>query len=171
MFIKTVLKKLLAPIRWASSIYFNFRYLPFKQAIKLPIFLRKPRFLRLKGKIIIDCPKEQIKFMMIRLGSRSPEEPDLGIRLSIYGTIIFKGNCCIGCNSCLNVGEKGILIFGNNFGNSQGLVLNCFHRIEFKENVLVGFGTLIMDSDMHAMQKVAATSGGGCPRITVFEWG
>lgn len=36
-----------------SSIYFNFHYLPFKQAMRLPIWLYKPHFLALKGKIII----------------------------------------------------------------------------------------------------------------------
>lgn len=36
------------------TIYFNFHYLPFKQAVKLPILLYKPHFLNLKGKIIIS---------------------------------------------------------------------------------------------------------------------
>ena len=26
------------------SIYFNFKYLPFRQAVKLPVFLYRPRF-------------------------------------------------------------------------------------------------------------------------------
>ena len=43
------------------TIYFNCHYLPFKQAIFLPIYLRKPKLLTLKGKVIIqvggDCPK------------------------------------------------------------------------------------------------------------------
>ena len=42
----------------ASSIYFNFHYLPIKQAIKLPIILYKPKLLSCKGKIII---KPQIR--------------------------------------------------------------------------------------------------------------
>lgn len=31
------------------SIYFNFHYLPFRQAVKLPILLYKPKLLKLKG--------------------------------------------------------------------------------------------------------------------------
>lgn len=42
------------------SLYFNFHYLPFKQAIKLPILLYKPDLLSTKGKIILDC--NDIKF-------------------------------------------------------------------------------------------------------------
>ena len=36
------------------TIYFNFHYLPIKQAILLPVFLRKPKLLTLKGKVIIQ---------------------------------------------------------------------------------------------------------------------
>lgn len=36
------------------TIYFNFHYLPFKQAILLPVFFRKPQLLTLKGKVIIQ---------------------------------------------------------------------------------------------------------------------
>lgn len=36
------------------TLYFNFHYLPFGQAIKLPIFLYKPRLLRCDGKITIS---------------------------------------------------------------------------------------------------------------------
>lgn len=35
------------------TIYFNFHYLPFKQAIKLPIFLYKPHLKLMKGTITI----------------------------------------------------------------------------------------------------------------------
>lgn len=36
------------------TIYFNFHYLPFKQAIKLPILLCKPTLLRCEGQVIIN---------------------------------------------------------------------------------------------------------------------
>lgn len=38
------------------SIYFNFHYLPFGQAIHLPILLYKPRILKSKGHVKIECP-------------------------------------------------------------------------------------------------------------------
>lgn len=48
------------------SLYFNFHYLPVKQAIKMPIILYSPHFWALKGKVAIDAP--QVRFGMIRLG-------------------------------------------------------------------------------------------------------
>ena len=37
------------------TIYFNFHYLPFNQAIKLPILLYKPKFYDLKGTVEINA--------------------------------------------------------------------------------------------------------------------
>ena len=48
-----------------TTIWFNFHYLPFKQAIKLPILLYKPKIIASKGSIII---KGEIKPFMIKLG-------------------------------------------------------------------------------------------------------
>ena len=50
-----------------TTIYFNFKYLPFKQAIKLPIFLFNPSLkLGRQSKIIIQ--NKQISTGMIQLG-------------------------------------------------------------------------------------------------------
>lgn len=48
-------KKIVVLIRSIlPSIYFNFHYLPFGQAIKLPILLYKPSFQKCKGRVIIE---------------------------------------------------------------------------------------------------------------------
>jgi len=44
---KWVLRSLL------PTIYFNFHYLPFRQAVKLPIFLYKPDLKLMKGTVTI----------------------------------------------------------------------------------------------------------------------
>lgn len=36
-----------------STIYFNFHYLPFRQAVHLPIILYKPHLVKLKGNVNI----------------------------------------------------------------------------------------------------------------------
>lgn len=73
------------------TIYFNFHYLPFKQAIFLPIYLRKPKLLTLKGKVIIQAGGGKIKPGMIRLGVFGVSiYPSRGIMIENRGTIIFK---------------------------------------------------------------------------------
>lgn len=57
---------------WIAILYFNFKKLPFKQAIKLPFdFYYKVRFKNLKGKIIIK--NENIHRGMIKIGGRGSE--------------------------------------------------------------------------------------------------
>lgn len=75
------------------SVFFNFHYLPFHEAVKLPILLYKPKLLKLKGTIKIK-QEDKIGFGMIRLGF--PEVslyPNTGIVFENYGgTIVFKDN-------------------------------------------------------------------------------
>lgn len=72
------------------SVFFNFHYLPFREAVKLPILLYKPKLLKLKGTIKIK-QEDKIGFGMIRLGF--PEVslyPNTGIVFENYGgTLLF----------------------------------------------------------------------------------
>ena len=94
-----------------QTIYFNFHYLPFKQAIYLPILLYKPHFLKLKGKVQIESDK--IKFGMIRMGFRTCGiYPNTGISWENHGgSILFKGSFKIGNDSYLVFGEKTKVVF------------------------------------------------------------
>lgn len=72
------------------SLYFNFHYLPIKQAIKLPIILYKPKLLKCKGKIQI---LGNVKTGMIQLGKYTVSlYPNSGIVFENHGgSIIFNG--------------------------------------------------------------------------------
>lgn len=137
-----------------QSIYFNFHYLPFKQAIKLPIILYKPHFIKLKGKIIISSPT--ITTGMIQLGKRIvPIYPNSGIIFENNGgTIEFKGACTIGNNSAISIGEKAKLEIGNKLVASTTLKIISFHQIIFGEKVRIGWECVFMDTDFHTMKKI-----------------
>jgi hypothetical protein len=50
-----------------KTVYFNFRYLPFKQAIKIPVFIARGTLLyKTKGRVIIRAKK--VEPAMIRIG-------------------------------------------------------------------------------------------------------
>lgn len=133
------------------SIYFNFHYLPFKQAVRLPILVYKPKFIKLRGKVIIDSPV--IKTGMIQLGTFQVSLfPNSGIVYENYGgTVIFKGRCKIGNASAVSVGPRGNLIFGNDFIATASLKLTSYWRISFGENVLCGWDCLFADTDFHQL--------------------
>ena len=88
---------------------------------------------------MIDNPC--VSFGMIKCGFNSVSlYPNTGINIKIHkqGKIIFKGKCMIGNASAISIGDRGIVIFGNNFIATVSLRLTSHHRIEFKENVLMG---------------------------------
>ena len=145
-----------------KSLYFNFHYLPIKQAIKLPIILYKPHFRNLKGQIILKGP---IKTGMILLGKYCVAlYPNNGIVIENHGgTIIFNGKCHIGNNSFLSIGPKASVIFGSNFHSTTSLKLASYYNIEFKDNVLCGWNCLFMDTDFHQLSRLHSTNNTKLP--------
>ena len=133
-----------------SSIFFNFHYLPFRQAIKLPILLYKPRFIKIKGKIQITGP---VTFGMIQLGKFSANiNPNNGISFeNLGGTITFEGRCLIGNSAYLVVGPKGNLTIGNGFRNTTGIRIICYKSIVFGQYVSIGWNSILMDTNFHPL--------------------
>lgn len=135
-------------------IYFNFNYLPLKQAIKLPIFLYKPKLLKLKGEVIIKSLP--IKTAMIRLGQCGVSlYPNTGVVWENHGgKVIFKNKCNIGNASAISIGESGLIVFGDYFQSTAGLKITSYHKIEFGQNVLIGWDNIFMDTDFHQIKSL-----------------
>lgn len=143
------------------SIVFNFHYLPFKQAIYLPILFYKPKFLKLKGRVVIECQK--VNFGMIKLGCFDVSlYPNTGIVFENRGTISFKGKCNIGNNSAISIGDTGKLIFGDHFCSTASLKIACYKEIIFGENVLCGWNCIFMDTDFHEISSLKDPSSTQC---------
>ena len=134
------------------TIYFNFRYLPFKQAIKLPIFLYKPKFVSLKGKIIIDAPK--VSFCMIQLGPLvNTCNPNCGFSLDNRGgTIIFKGKAIFANDTYFMICKDAVLTLGKNL--DCNCKIKCAKSIEIGDDTWIAYDSMIMDSDWHALTDV-----------------
>ena len=151
--IKQVLKKGIRILKFLSdvnfkTIYFNFKYLPFRQAIQIPIMVSKKVYLwQIGGQIKLDCP---IRSRMIQIGYGDVGIFDKKVSRSIWqvsGTVVFKGRANIGHGSKLSVG--GTLVLGNGFTITAESSIVASNRIEFGENCLLSWDTLIMDTDFH----------------------
>lgn len=156
-----------------QTIYFNFHYLPFKQAIKLPILLYKPKLLKMKGHVHIDY--DNIHMGMIRLGFRtcSIYQNNGVIWENLGGNVIFKGKCLIGNESALSFGEKTIVVFGDDFKNTASLKLVSYRGITFGTHVRLGWGVLIMDTNFHPlydMKKQFYKRASGLIEIGDYNW-
>lgn len=144
--------KIVNVIRYCSgltkSIYVNFRLLPFKQAIKLPIIVsRKTKLISLSGKVILGNVKPGI----IRIGFGGSDNM-IDYRysrtvLKINGIINFKGKSKIGMGSRILV--NGVLTLGNNFNITGDALILCSKKIDIGNDTMVSWESIIMDSDQH----------------------
>ena len=138
-----------------KTLYFNFKYLPFKQAVHLPFFIsRKVYFREISGSILLDCP---VSPGIVRIGFG-----DVGIFddkksrtiWDVTGTVLFKGKADIGHGSKIAVGCDGKLVFGRNFQISAESSIIAFSEIQFGDNCLLSWDVLIMDTDLHNIRDL-----------------
>lgn len=140
-----------------QTIWFNFHYLPFKQAIKLPIVLYKPQFLSCKGTVTIVG---EVKTAMIKMGSiKAPFYPLDGIKWLNDGKVVFKGKCIIGNNACISVAETGKIVFGDNFSTSAAFKIHSSCSIEFGDYIGCGWDCIFTDTDFHQMKHLNGSIG------------
>lgn len=151
-----------------KTIWFNFHYLPFKQALKIPIVLYKPKIISAKGTIKINGP---IHTGMIQLG-----KPNVflysnnGIMFENWGGVLeFNGKCIIGNSSALSIGNHGNLRLGYNFRATCALKLACYYGMEINDNVLLGWDCTLTDSDFHILTKQDGTTTTGYGRVLIGE--
>lgn len=156
-----------------SSLYFNFKYLPFKQAIKLPILLYKPCYKQTDGKVIIESDK--IYFGMIRMGFWvTLQYPNNGIVWENQGgTIVFKGKTKIGNASSISVGKKAYVEFGDDFVNNAGLKLISVRSVVFGKKARLGWEVIVMDTGFHPlviMETGKRTKASSPIKIGDYNW-
>lgn len=151
---KKKLSRYLKELRYIiPTLYFNLHYLPLRQAIRLPIVLYKPHLLACKGKVRIEPDDGRIHHAMVRMGFQMVSVfPDNGITWDNHGgTVVFRGDCIIGNDSHLSFGPKATVDIGHGLTSHAGLKLTSYHRITFHPHVVLGWGSLCMDTNFHPM--------------------
>lgn len=134
------------------SVYFNFRVLRFKDAIKLPfIILQKTNFLELNRVVTIESP---ITPFMIKIGVEGTKQingfPHSIINISKNGCLVFLGKASFAKGTSLDC-SKGKLVFGKGFSSNRNCFISCDSEITFGENVLLGDNVIIRDNDGHTI--------------------
>ena len=138
-----------------KSIYLNFRMLPFREAVRLPILVRYNTILsNCSGKLLLFGG---IRFGYVRFGFGHVgcfDKRDERTIWDVGGVLEIRGNAYIGTGSRIVVGGNGYLVFGNSFVNTAKITIICFRRIEFGDNVLTSWDNLIMDTDFHRIKEL-----------------
>lgn len=134
-----------------ATIYLNLRTLPFKQALKLPLFVYgKVTFASLRGRIIFDCP--HIKRGMVKMGRHQDDyilhSKRQLLRLDKDGSIVIKGYCSIASDFLFKI-TTGTLVLGDRVWIGQGVCIDCNERIEIGDCTSITYSTVLSDSNHH----------------------
>lgn len=140
-----------------NTLYFNFRYLPFRIAVKFPIWAsRNVRIRAGKGEVSIVAWGE-IHSGMIRIGLDSVGIFDNKKSRSIwqvYGKVIFQGKCFLGHGCKISVEHNASLSFGKNFHCSAESSISTVQDIAIGDDCLFSWDILVMDTDWHRITNV-----------------
>ncbi len=151
---KDRIRQLLRELRYiVPTVYFNFRYLPLRQAWRLPIVLYKPHFVSCKGKVRIEPTDGSIHHAMVQMGFRIVNVyPNSGITWENNGgTVVFRGRAIMGNDTYVSVGVGATADIGTDFRSSAGMKLVAFKGIRFGHYNRVGWGCLFLDTNMHPL--------------------
>lgn len=139
---------------WFAIFYFNFKKLPFKQAIKLPFdFYYKIRFESLEGDVVINCDK--IYQGMIKIGGRGSDMfPHIQTVLSIKGRWEIGEQVEIGHGSITIVEKNGILCYGKQVRIGAMTKVYCERSIKIKDNVGISWESQVFDTNFHYIEDM-----------------
>jgi len=132
-----------------KSIYVNFKLLPFRQAIYLPIIVsRKTKLISINGKVNL----KRIKLGIVRIGFTGADMIDYK-----YNRTILKINGILNINGKVKIGKGsrfivyGELTLGNNFITTGDTTVICNNKISIDENTMIAWESIIMDTDQHTI--------------------
>lgn len=144
-------KILTALISLPRSVWFNFRYLPFSHAIKMPVFLAPN--VRIKNMWRGGLRLNNIRFGSLHIGFHEADAVDT---YSVHTVIDIQKNGIMSCHdvhighgAIICIKEKGYLNLGKNFAISGTTKIVCSYRIDVGDNVQFSWDSLVMDSDAH----------------------
>ncbi|WP_419243698.1 hypothetical protein [Photobacterium leiognathi] len=145
--------KFILKVNLLKTMYINFKTQSFKNAIKLPIVVYgKLSIYSLRGSIIIDGP---ITTGMIQLGKDIDHNPIsfCPIKLTVDGTLRFKGHAVISGGSTITVWE-GEVELGKFVSIGSGVQLKSVSAIWVGEYSRIVALCTIMDTNVHYVKNI-----------------
>lgn len=137
-------------LNFIKSLYFNFRYLPFRQAVYMPVWITTNfRIHGLKrGQLILHQPYRKSVFLG-DCGSPGLQEMKGCIYMSKDSKLIFQGFTVISQGSVLRVDNNSTIVLGNDFYCNKNCFLRSSSLIKFGKNCSLGWNVQINNNDGH----------------------
>lgn len=151
MSMKKIIKYIISIFK---TIYFNFRVLDYKTAIKMPIFIAYNTKVSIKQTRSVFIQSDKITFAMIKIGFGGTDF--LSTNRSIFevkkdAKIIFKGKAFFSEGIAISLDEGATLIIGENFSCNKNCLFYANKNICFGNDVLLGWSVTIRDNDGHVI--------------------
>ncbi len=135
-----------------KSILFNFRYLPPRQAIRLPVLVsHRMAIFNFGGRVTVRGPA---RTGSVLLGFGANGAFDFRRSRSVWqvaGEVRFEGPARLGNGFKLSVAESGRVTFGPGFVLSAESQIVCRESIGFGRDCLISWDVLLLDSDFHPL--------------------
>lgn len=154
-----------------KTIYFNYRCVNYKDALKMPIYIYKNTILQsLTGHIEFDC---LVTSGIVKWGYDYGFRANGKTRIRIEGRIIFKGKSYFSMASNIAVFKYGTLIMGEDTAVWENCLLYCAEKIEIDRGGKITYQSSIMDTDFHYMVNLNDRSIKKCTKpiyIGKYVW-
>ena len=132
-----------------ASLYLNFKMLPFRQAIKLPLDVYYGiRFDNLSGKIVLKG--KNVHRGMVKFGAQGSDMfQRKGCILALEGTLTLEGSCVFGCSNTIKIRKSAEVTIGNGAIFGAENLLYSENEMRFGDDFLSSWKCQFMDSDTH----------------------
>lgn len=138
-----------------KTLYFNFRVLPFRQALRMPLLVSpKVALYDVRGRVTVRGP---LRPAMVLIGFGELGAFDYRRSRAVWevaGQVVFDGPVRLGNGFKLSVSEPGTITFGADFVGLNEAQAICFRSITFGRGVGVGWNSLITDTDFHVVVPI-----------------
>ena len=144
-----------------KTVYFNFKVLPFKIAVKLPILIGYNIRIVSAHKGVIKIESSSIRPFMIRMGfggTKVIAHKRYGIISVDKGLLVFRGHAFFAAGSTLDC--SGHMEIGDHFSTNKNAFISCSKEVIIGDNVMLGWDVTIFDASGHTVyfQGVAKSS-------------
>lgn len=155
-----------------KTLYVNFKILPPKEAIRLPILVSP--YIRLRG-LKRGCIRlKKIKPAIIRFGFSGTDGIPGTVKRGLMeikneGCVTFEGKAFFGYG--IGLACEGQMVFGDTFYMNVNGSISCHEEVRFGDDVLLGWNVHIIDSDNHTTyENGTAKSNQGKIQIGNHVW-
>lgn len=148
-------KRKLNPVK---TLWFNIRFLPWRQARHLPFFIHGPLTVaREGGLLLLDIPDSELKPGLIRLGYDFDRFSTnyAGTLLQMSGTIRWKGPFRCSVNTVIGACRPGAsLEFGRYVSIGARTSIRAYRSITVEDNVSIVHDGCVYDTDFHPFRNI-----------------